>query len=116
MSETMMESPVNVEEAVSRTGDREFLKELLEMFLEDAQDQLDRLRQAVEGADAPGVVAASHSIKGAAANLAASRVFASAKEIEEASRAGQAAELAGQVEDLGARIEELAAFTKSFEP
>lgn len=116
MSETMIQSPVNVDEAVSRTGDREFLKELLEMFLEDAQDQLARLREAVESADAPGVVAASHSIKGAAANLAAEQVFACAKEIEEASRAGQAAELAGQVETLTTRIDELASFTASFEP
>ena len=116
MSETMVQSPVNVEEAVSRTGDREFLKELLEMFLEDAQEQLARLQEAVESSDAPGVVAASHSIKGAAANLAAEHVFACAREIEEASRAGQAAELAGQVEALGARIEELATFTASFEP
>ena len=116
MPDTMTQIPVNIDEALSRTGDREFLKELLEMFLEDAQDQLANLREAVASADAPGVVAASHSIKGAAANLAAEQVFACAKEIEAASRAGQAAELADQVETLVARVDELASFTKGFEP
>ena len=116
MSEIMAESPVNVEEALTRTGDREFLKELLEMFLEDARDQLDHLREAVASDDAPGVVAASHSIKGAAANLAAEQVFEAAKRIEAASREGQASGLAREVDTLASRVDALEAFTAGFQP
>ncbi len=50
-------------------GDAELLAELITLFVDSAAADLEALRQAVVDTNAPGVVRAAHSIKGAAATL-----------------------------------------------
>ena len=50
-------------------GDEELLAELITLFVDSTAADLEALRQAVVDTNAPGVVRAAHSIKGAAATL-----------------------------------------------
>ena len=87
------ETPLDVEQALERFGDdREFLKEMIQEFLDYIPAQLDAIRKAVEEQNSEALQAEAHSVKGAAANLAAESVRQAAYEIE---MMGQEAKLDG---------------------
>jgi two-component system, sensor histidine kinase and response regulator len=78
---------VNTDELLERLdGDRVFLAELTELFRVDYPRQIHLIREAIQQNDALGVKQASHALKGALSNLAAS----------------QAREVAANLERLGA--------------
>jgi two-component system sensor histidine kinase/response regulator len=78
---------VNADELLERLdGDRTFLAELTDLFRADYPRQIHLIREAIQQNDAPGVKQASHALKGALSNLAAS----------------QAREIAANLERLGA--------------
>ena len=82
--EEVSESPVNMKSAMSRfDNDMEFFKTMLNEFLGYVPDQIKALEEAVKSGDANAVQKYGHSIKGAAGNLSAIKVFSIAKEIEE---------------------------------
>ncbi|HTX36477.1 MAG TPA: PAS domain S-box protein [Bryobacteraceae bacterium] len=70
-------------------GDRKLAGKLLDGFLKDTPSQLDRLRQRVEEADAPGARVQAHALQGAAATVAADSLKAMARAIERAGAAGR---------------------------
>ena len=79
----------NREFALEQTaGDEELLEELLELFKDSSGQDFEQLCRAADSGDAPGVVAAAHSIKGAAASLGIEGVRLLAKEMEDAAREG----------------------------
>ena len=107
--------PVDLADGLSRAGDdREFYRELPDLFLEDARQRLTRLESALSAGDLEEVAATAHSIKGAAANLAAGRARELAWAIESRGRAGDGTGLDALTGDLAAEIERVAAFTRSF--
>jgi HPt (histidine-containing phosphotransfer) domain-containing protein len=61
---------VDMSLAVELTGDEEFMKELLCEFIEQAQSQLIAIKQSIDDVDWKALNDVSHSIKGAAAQLA----------------------------------------------
>ncbi len=102
MTETMTDCPLDLAEALARTGgDQDFLRELLEMLVDDVPGRITSIRQAVAQQDADTVRAEAHTLKGAAANLAAARLAELALAVEQCGRSG---ELDG-VEPLLAGIE-----------
>jgi HPt (histidine-containing phosphotransfer) domain-containing protein len=106
--------PLDLADGLSRAGDdRAFYRELLDLFLEDARQRLSQLESALLAGDLNEVAATAHSIKGAAANLAAVRAREIAFAIERGGRAGEAAALAALTGDLAAEIERVAAYTRS---
>jgi two-component system sensor histidine kinase/response regulator len=70
-------------------GDQQLAGIVLRAFLEDAPSQLDNLRRRLDEADAPGARAQAHTLKGAAATVAAEGLYAIALAIERAGAAGQ---------------------------
>jgi HPt (histidine-containing phosphotransfer) domain-containing protein len=107
--------PVDLADGLARAGDdREFYRELLDLFLDDARQRLSRLETALSTGDLKEVTSTAHSIKGAAANLAAGRVRDIAYAIESRGRAGDGAGLAALTGDLAAELERVAVFTKEF--
>jgi HPt (histidine-containing phosphotransfer) domain-containing protein len=107
--------PVDLADGLARAGDdREFYRELLDLFLADARQRLAQLEAALGTGDLKEVAATAHSIKGAAANLAAGRAREIACAIESRGRAGDGTGLAALSGDLAAEIERVAAFTRSF--
>lgn len=63
-------------------GDREIYNELMDMFIQNAMDQIALLKEAVEMQNADTIEKVAHSIKGAAANLGVLLVQQSAYELE----------------------------------
>lgn len=107
--------PVDLADGLARAGDdREFYRELLDLFIEDASQRLVQLESALSAGDLKEVAATAHSLKGAAANLAAGRAREIAYAIESRGRAGDGAGLAELAGDLGTEIERVAAFARSF--
>jgi HPt (histidine-containing phosphotransfer) domain-containing protein len=63
-------APIDVEDALARMGgDREFLKEILEVYAEDLTERISSLRTALDTGDLPAVERLGHAVKGASANL-----------------------------------------------
>ncbi len=69
-------------------GDEELLEELLILFKDSSASDHQKLCQAAEAGDTDGVLAAAHSIKGAAASLGFEAIRLLALEIETAAREG----------------------------
>ncbi|MGB3092405.1 MAG: Hpt domain-containing protein, partial [Candidatus Zixiibacteriota bacterium] len=67
--------PIDLEAALDRfDGDKEFLTNMLQEFLDSASGQLETLKKAVEREDAELIEREAHSIKGAAGNLGATGI------------------------------------------
>ncbi len=72
-------------------GDKEFEKELIELYLEDVVGHLQSLKKLRDDGSHDPVRQAAHSIKGSSANLGASLMKNRAEELENIARQGQGA-------------------------
>jgi HPt (histidine-containing phosphotransfer) domain-containing protein len=80
---------LDLQAAVDRIGgDRQLLRELAGIFLEDSAVLLGELKTALAGDDQEQTERCAHSLRGIAANLGGLRVEAAAAAIEEAARSG----------------------------
>jgi two-component system sensor histidine kinase/response regulator len=71
------------------------LFDLMELFVEDYPKQLQRIREAMDCGDHPGIQRFAHALKGTIANFSAARAVKAAGNLEEiAARDLVAAELA----------------------
>ena len=78
-------------------GDRTFVDELVDTFLEDAEGQLSRLAAATEEGDIESVVRPAHSLKSNSVNVGATLLAERCRSLESDARAGS-------VPDLDARV------------
>lgn len=69
--------------------DTEFETELLEMFLTDARSSLTALEKAIAQQDIRSVENIAHSLQGASANVGASALAITARQLETSARSGQ---------------------------
>jgi CheY-like chemotaxis protein len=105
------ESTFEIEETLRRMGnDREFLKGLLEEFLDGSSERIESLRQAADAEDLEQVVREAHSLKGTAANLGAGVIREIALQIE---MLGGESQLEGIPERLEQLEEEFRALRQS---
>ena len=82
-------APMNFERAIKEfDGDKEFLVEILEGFLENVGTQIGTIRQAISDGDAETVRREAHSVKGGAANLIADKLSKVAFELENIGKSG----------------------------
>jgi PAS domain S-box-containing protein len=86
-------------------GDEEILRQVIQVFLEEASPLMTEMRQALAGGNAARLEKAAHSLKGAAGLFAVPGVPEAARQLEALGRAGQlaeAAEVCGRLEhELG---------------
>jgi two-component system sensor histidine kinase/response regulator len=83
---------VNADELLERLdGDRVFLAELTDLFRADYPRQIHVIREAIQQNDALGVKQASHALKGALSNLAASQAREVAADLERLGASGNLA-------------------------
>jgi HPt (histidine-containing phosphotransfer) domain-containing protein len=107
--------PVDLKDGLARAGDdRDFYKELLQMFVDDAQHRLEQLASAIQAEDSAAITSLAHSIKGAAANLSANAVRDLAYSIEMRGRAGQTCGYQADLTKLQAEIVRIERFTEQF--
>jgi PAS domain S-box-containing protein len=64
-------------------GDREALRELVNVFLTDAPSLLARIKEAIDAKDTRAVQAAAHTVKGAVSNFAASSATEAAARLQQ---------------------------------
>ncbi len=99
------EPPIDMKTAMSRfDNDMEFYKTMLNEFLNYVPEQIKALEEAVKSGDADEVQRHAHSIKGAAGNLSAIKIFSIAKEIEEKGRNGDIEGVIALTEKLKSEI------------
>ncbi|BCS97885.1 hypothetical protein DSLASN_35170 [Desulfoluna limicola] len=79
--------------------EEEFL-EIVELFLETAEMDIDRLKQALSGGDIHALNEAAHSLKGSAGNLGFTQIYILSKEIEKATRQNALAEIPPVLESI----------------
>ena len=81
-----MDNPpvIDLSEALKRTmGDADFLKMMLEEFMKTVPDFINRIENAIKEKDMVLLANDAHQLKGAAANLAAKAVAATALKLEQ---------------------------------
>jgi len=105
------EDPVDLKSAMSRfDDDMDFYIETVEEFLKHTAKELDMLKKAAESKDAGVLEKSAHSIKGAAGNLSANRIFAVARSIEDRGHDGKSTEASLLIKELEAEISRLEDF------
>jgi HPt (histidine-containing phosphotransfer) domain-containing protein len=83
-------------------GDVSFLRELIQIYLDDSPKQIADIEQSLAQGDAPRLTRAAHSLKGSSANFGAGQLRALCEQIEQL---GRSAALGG----IPARLPELKA-------
>jgi two-component system sensor histidine kinase/response regulator len=74
-------------EALDRIGgDKELLRDLCQIFLEESPKLMQKLQQAVAAGDSDGVMRAAHSLKGESSYLGAGGTSQAARQLEEMGR------------------------------
>jgi PAS domain S-box-containing protein len=86
-------------------GDNGFLKEMIDLFLEDTPSRLADMDAALTIGHQQDFVRAVHSIKGASANFGADDLHQLCAEIEQTGRAGRMTETAPQIKKLHQEFE-----------
>ncbi len=89
-----MEKPVvDLNKALDMVdGDKEFLKELVELFKKDYTEKLEEISSAIQKKDFKTIDEVAHSLKGASGNLGLMRIYELSFEIE---KMGKEAKLEG---------------------
>jgi HPt (histidine-containing phosphotransfer) domain-containing protein len=88
-------------------GDMDFLKEIIEIFLNDFPNQMKQIREGILEGDAEAVEHAAHSLKGSVANFAAKRTYDAAYRLEVLGREGNLGEANEALVNLEKEIEEM---------
>jgi len=82
-------APIDFEKAIEEfEGDKEFLMEVVEGFLENVSAQIPTIHKAISDGDPETVRSEAHSIKGGAANLTANELSGVAFELENIGKSG----------------------------
>lgn len=88
-------------------GDEELLEELLDLFRDASNGDLEQLKRAVEAGDTSGVVTAAHSLKGASASLGIEGIRELAAAMESAARDGSVAIAEESLDAMTSMLEQL---------
>lgn len=98
-------NPTRIQETTG--GDPEFLRELMDLYLEDAQERLRELHAALEAADAEAVARCAHKMKGASSNVGAERIERLAIRIEQDAHRGVLPALPETLSSLRSELEQI---------
>ncbi len=105
--------PIDFDKAVEEfEGDKEFLMEIINSFLEKVGTQTETIRQAISNGDSEIVRREAHSIKGGAANLTADELSKVASELENNGKSGMLGESTVTLDRLEKEFHRLDTFAK----
>lgn len=85
-------------------GDRAFVDELIDTFLEDAERQIAALQEAFDQQDVAGVVRPAHSLKSNSVNVGATVLAEQCRALEADARGGDVPDLGTRVAAVGAEF------------
>lgn len=92
--------------------DPALLAETTHLFLHDAADQIEAMRQALAKGDNDALLRASHRLKGAALNLGVAGVAEPARRIEENARRGERRNAASALAAIESELQCVAEFLR----
>lgn len=95
-------------------GDRDLLKELIEIFAGQYKKNLALLEESLKKNDAPAFRLAAHTIKGSAANFRAQTAFDLARRLEEMGKTGEFSQAPAALDALVAELERLEKALREF--
>ena len=102
----MSDAPVDKEALFDLVDeDPDFLKTLVDTFLDDCETYMAAIREAVEAEDASTLKEEAHGLKGAVANLQAEPAREAARRLEEMGRSASLDEAASALDRLETEIE-----------
>ncbi len=111
------ERSLDREELLDRVdGDRQFLAELVQMFVEDCPGWLAAIRNSIDRGDARGLKLAAHTLRGAVANFSARAAADAAGALEAMGRAGNLNAAAGAYATLEEAVRRLGRALAEFVP
>jgi PAS domain S-box-containing protein len=106
-------APLDMQKLMNQLdGNRDLLRELVGIFVEDYPRHVERMKAALVEGDARGLSMAAHSLKGSASNLAAGQIAAAAKRLEMMGHAGSLAGAGRTVSELEAELARLKAYAQ----
>lgn len=85
--------------AIQQPGAPDFVTELIDLFLDEANSDFEALHEALTGNDAVEIRRVAHRLKGASANMGITRMAALSEELESKDPAKDSRELLTQLED-----------------
>jgi len=100
----------NWDHLISRLGDEETVREIMPCYLQDNQNRINLLTDAVTNNDARQIAQYAHALKGAAANFGAERMAQIARQLEQAGRKEDLDRASSLFEDLRLELSQLFAF------
>ncbi len=78
---------IGIQDVLGRLqGDKELLLELIQIFLEDAPQRFHDVSDLIKKEDCVQLADAAHSVKGAASNIGANKLWHSFKTLEQAAK------------------------------
>jgi HPt (histidine-containing phosphotransfer) domain-containing protein len=89
-------------------GDTEFMKELLEAYLQSTPGLFATMRKAAADGDGPGLQRAAHSLKTGSANMGALAFAAQCKELENVGKTGVLDGVETRIDEAAAAYEDVA--------
>ncbi|MDX1976229.1 MAG: Hpt domain-containing protein [Pseudanabaenaceae cyanobacterium bins.68] len=114
MPDQIPEQPINLKHLSSISdADREFERDLLEVYLEDSYSHLELARQAIAAKESNGLGREAHHLKGASGNVGADTMQALSKELELAGKTGNWAAALELIPQLEQGLSEVAKFLAS---
>jgi HPt (histidine-containing phosphotransfer) domain-containing protein len=90
----------NILEDLIATTDEEFVKELIDAYLEDSPTLIDEMKTALQNDDPTSFRIAAHSLKSTSASLGAIRLSEISKELEMIGNSGNLNQEDGKIEEL----------------
>jgi len=94
--------------------DVELLGELFQDYLEDKEDHLEKVRQAVESSDMKLLYDGAHALRGCVANFCANTAFKIATELQDLASANGVAQAGAVAAKLENEIEQLTKELRAF--
>jgi histidine phosphotransfer protein HptB len=89
--------------------DPSFLRELIQIYLDDSPKQIAEIESALAAGDALKLTRAAHSLKGSSANFGAAPLRAVAEKVEHLGRANSLGEVPAQLPELKAEYDRVKA-------
>lgn len=97
-------------------GDDSFLRELVQIYLEDSPLRIAEIEQSLAQGDAVLLTRAAHSLKGSSSNFGATQLRAVSERIERLGHSGVLGEVAPQIPELKAEFDRVKAALEMLVP
>ena len=97
-------------------GDDSFLRELIQIYLEDSPARIDEIEQSLKQGDSIRLTRAAHSLKGSSSNFGANQLRALSEQIERIGRTGVLTEVPALVPEVKAEYDRVKAALNALVP